>query len=479
VAFSPDSRLLAVGDIDGVVQVWDLQSGAQAFLTGGEVMRRVSHMEDGTRIVLEDAAGAHHVVDLRTGAEIGPPWTPPPRQSHTSADPSGRFISGAFGPNGVLIWDAFTHEVIHQIPANAHPAAQHVRAVVFKNDGNEFLTMMANGLLQRWSSADGRPLGEMMNRGEHTVKVHWSADGQWLAANGVNSVTVWDAKTSAMLGTIRVGPGELLMDVRLSPDSEKLLLAFGNPATAPAAAHIYELPSLRPVAAPLRHADGVASAVFSSTGELVATAGEDHVVRIWRVRDGQPIAGALRHNGAIGSLLFSRDERVLATGCADGMIRLWDVARGEVIAPPVQVGGQARLICFTPDDTRTVATVGNDARQIIWSLTLVPKAVPLERLQILAECRTGVRADLSQGAMPLSAAELAAKFLMLPADDTVLPSAEKMLNWHAEMAVVAERRGAWFTAAFHLQRLTRANSEDDRLKERLQNALERSHAARP
>jgi WD40 repeat protein len=462
-----------VGDIEGVVQVWDLQSGAQPFLTGGEAMRRVSHMDDGTRIVLEDAAGGLHVADLQTGAEIGQPWNTPASLSHISADPSGQFISGALRQNGVRIWDASTHEVVHEIPANAHPATRDVRAIVFKRDGTEFVTMMANGLLQRWSTRDGSPIGESMNRGEPTVKVYWSADGRWIAANGVNSVTVWDAKTGAMLGTVRVGDRELLMDVRLSPDSEKLLLAFGNRSIEPAMAHIYELPSLRPVGAPLRHADGVASAVFSSAGKLVATAGEDNVVRIWRVGDGQPVTGALRHNGVIGTLLFSRDDRLLATACADGMIRLWDVARGEVIGPPVQLGGSARLICFTPDDRRLSAQVENP-KPIIWSITLTPKEASLEKLQILAECQSGLRADVSKGDMPLSAGELAAKFSMLRADDTALLSAEDLLRWHTEKAVIAERRGAWFAAAFHLQLLVQKNPDDAGLQKRLQTALDRS-----
>jgi serine/threonine protein kinase/WD40 repeat protein len=478
VAFSPDSRLLAVGDVEGVVQVWDLQNGARPFLPSSEAMRRVTHTEDGRRIVLEDAVGTLHVYDLQTGAEIGQPWNTLPNESHFSADPSGRFISGAFGPNGVRIWDASTHEVVHEIRASAHPAARNVRAIVFRHDGTEFLTMMQNGLLQRWSTADGGPIGETLNRGEPTVKVYWSVDGRWIAANGVTSVTVWDAKTGTMLGTIRVGDREILADVRLGPDSKKLLVAFTSESIEPARAQIYELPSLRPVAAPLRHADGVANAVFSSAGDLVATAGKDNVVRIWRVSDSHPVIGVLRHNGAIGSLLFSRDDRVLATACADGMIRLWDVARGEVIAPPVQVGGQARLICFTPGDTRLFASVGGAAQQLIWSLTLVPQDLRLEKLQILAECQSGFCADVSKAATPLTAVELAARFSMLQADDTALPSAEDLLRWHAENAIAAERRGAWFTAAFHLQWLMQKNPDDAGLKKRLQTALDRSRPPR-
>lgn len=477
VAFSPDSRFLAAGDVEGVVQVWDLQCGAKPFRTSGEAMRHVAHSADGKRIVMEDAARALHTYDLQTGAEIGEPWKVPADLSHVSADPGGRFVSGAFPRNGVRIWDFSTHKLVQEIPMT-NPAARDIRAVIFKPDGSEFLSMIPNGVMKRWSTADGRPVGETMNRGEATILPTWSADGRWIAANGLSSASVWDAQTGAALGPpIRCGEHERVMDARFSPDGNKLIVAFGNLSIEPAVARIYELPSLQIVAAPIRHGDGVACTGFSPDSKLVATGGEDNVARIWRVSDGQPVTGALRHNGIIGSVMFTRDGRLLATGSADGAVRLWDVARGEMIGPPVQFGGSPRLICFTSDGAKLFVSV-ESTKPSVWSITLAPKEMPLEKLQILADCQSGFRADVSKGATPLSAAELAAKFSMLPAGDTPLASAEDMLRWHTDNAIIAERRGAWFTAAFHWQRLLQKNPDDAVLKERLQNALDRSRPPR-
>jgi WD40 repeat protein len=438
-------------------------------------MRRVTEGDAGTRIVMEDDTKGLHLFDLQTGREMGPRWDQPPRQSHFAIDPTHHFISGAFCENGVRIWDASTHVLIHNIPASAHPAASYVRAIAFMRDGTEFVTMMADGRLQRWTTTEGKPIGKMMERNESTVVLRWSADGRWISANGVNSVTVWNAQTGEKLSTIRAGSREYLTEEIFSPDSEKLLVSFGNQTIEPAVAQLYELPSLRPVGAPLRHGDGVAKAVFSTGGKLVATAGEDNVVRLWRVSDSRPVTGALRHNGIIGSVLFSPDDRLLATACVDGMVRLWSVDRGEMIAPPVQLGGSPRLFCFTPDGTGLFADI--ESGPTVWAIRLAPKEMPIEKLQILAECQTGLRADISMGAAPLSAAELATKFSTLAPGDTTMASAEELVRWHAESAAIAERRSEWFTAAFHLQRLTRKNPEDARLKERLQKALDGSRSS--
>jgi serine/threonine protein kinase/WD40 repeat protein len=471
VAFSPDSRFLAIGDVEGVVQVWDLQPGHQPFMTAGEAMRRIAHFDNGERMAMEDAAGALHFYDLVSGAEIGQTWTTPVRPAQISVDVGARFIAGAFRGNGVYIWDFATRKLLHHIDGTVHPAARDVRGVILKPDGSEFVTMTPDGVLQRWNTRDGKPVGATMRNEQPAYILYWSADGRWIASAGSTFASIWNARTSTLLGSpILPGARETISDARFSPDGERFVVSFANLSIEPAAARIYELPSLQVRAAPLRHGDGVSLAGFSADSQLVATAGEDNVARIWRVADGQPVTGTLRHNGIVTGVLFTRDGRLLATGSVDGSVRLWDVERGEMIAPLVQLGGPTRPICSTPDGNRIFVTVAG-ARETIWSIDIAPKSESLAQVQSLAECQTGFRADLSQGAVPLTAAELAAKFSALPV--VAPPSSEQVLGWHSQNAIIAERQSAWFTAAFHLQRLLAAKPDDAAVKGRLENARAR------
>jgi len=111
------------------------------------------------------------------------------------------------------------------------------------------------------------------------------------------------------------------------------------------------------------------------------------------------------------------------------------------MAPPAQFADSVRPLCFTPDDRKLFVSVSG-LGETVWSIDLA---------------RT-----------PLGPAELAAKFSSL--GDLPLVAAEAALRWHSESATVAERQGAWFTAAFHLQRLLAASPEDNALRERLEMA---------
>jgi WD40 repeat protein len=69
---------------------------------------------------------------------------------------------------------------------------------------------------------------------------------------------------------------------------------------------------------------------FSPDGKLLATGGDDQVVKIWDLATLKEQADLEGPTHSITSLTFSADGRALASGCADGVIRLWDTLTREV-----------------------------------------------------------------------------------------------------------------------------------------------------
>src|SRR6185503_9204192 len=129
------------------------------FLSHGQTLRRVANSQDGKWLVAADPAGGLHVYDLSAGAELGQLANVPSRRSQISLEPTGRFIAGAFGINGVRLWNFSTRQVIHEIVGADDPVTHDASGVVFKPDGSEFVTMTSQGLLQRWSTSNGTAIG--------------------------------------------------------------------------------------------------------------------------------------------------------------------------------------------------------------------------------------------------------------------------------------------------------------------------------
>lgn len=102
-------------------------------------------------------------------------------------------------------------------------------------------------------------------------------------------------------------------------------------------------------------------------GDLIATAGSDHTVRLWSTRTWKSRGTLTGHTAAVGTLAFSRDGRLLASAGEDHTIVVWDVRTHRRIATLTGHSADVQGLAFTPD--RTLLSAGADQRIIHWPLT--------------------------------------------------------------------------------------------------------------
>jgi WD40 repeat protein len=123
-------------------------------------------------------------------------------------------------------------------------------------------------------------------------------------------------------------------------------------------------PGLHAVPGP---AGGVQVLAFSPDGTTLATAGNDHLIRLWNVSNGK-----LRRDFTIREIwppvvAFSPDGKRLAAGGISGTIHLLDVVSGAALTPLPGHEGFVRSVSVT-DDGRTAVTCGYDQTIRVWDL---------------------------------------------------------------------------------------------------------------
>ncbi|BAJ26000.1 MULTISPECIES: TIR domain-containing protein [Kitasatospora] len=311
--------LLVTGGNDGLVRLWDPASGRSRQLLRGHGRRigSLSFSGDGTLLA---AGGNDGVVRL---------WEPATgRRVRELTGRSSRLVSAEFSPEDAVLATA-------------------------TNDGDLCL----------WNARTGEYLREMDVETEHVWAEGFSADGALVAtANDDDTVRIWYRRTGAHLTTLREHRGRV-RSIAFTPDGRRLLTGCDDHKV-----RISDLDTGRVEAELVGHTDRVyavtavtgtpdgdwlASASWDGTAlvwrdgavrhrltghvgrlwtaaahparPLLATAGDDRVVRLWDTRTGAPLAGLRGHTGRILAVTFNPDGTLLASGGEDGTVRLWRI----------------------------------------------------------------------------------------------------------------------------------------------------------
>uniref|UniRef100_A0A671PF18 WD repeat-containing protein 38-like n=1 Tax=Sinocyclocheilus anshuiensis TaxID=1608454 RepID=A0A671PF18_9TELE len=121
----------------------------------------------------------------------------------------------------------------------------------------------------------------------------------------------------------------------------------------------------------------VKSCVFSSDGQLFASASHDRTVRIWS-RSGTECTHLLTaHSGSVETVSFSPDAQWLVSGGWDNRALIWRVQSGEMVEDLRGHTAAVQSSAFS-SDSQCVATGSWDRTVRVWKLLEEKEAVTLQ-----------------------------------------------------------------------------------------------------
>ena len=390
--------VLAIAD-DGMARAWKLATG-ESVLEPVDVVQdhevtavAVGSGPNGLPVaVTGDRNGIVRVWDVQSGQQLGPPMEGHKGGVRAVAIGTGRHgrslaVSGSAGYT-VRVWDLESVRPIGN-PLEGHTDWVRAVAIGTGRDGRSLAVSGSDDNTVRvWDLESVRPIGNLLEG--HTdwvraVAIGTGRDGRSLAVSGSddNTVRVWDLESLRPVGNPLEGHkrGVRAVAIGTGRDGRSLAVSGSDDNTV----RVWDLESLRPVVNPLeghgRTVSSVAIAAAVDGRARVVSGSHDSTVRVWELPAGQPAETTPEVQDWVSSVAVgvgANNRPVAVSGGYDGAVRLWNLASGELIAGPLEghVGGVTSIaVGVGMDDRPLVVSGGLDGRVLLWDFTSSPPTV--------------------------------------------------------------------------------------------------------
>ncbi len=343
--FSPDGKIIALGNDDKVIRIFDATNGKLIQVLQGSLN-------------LADKGGLNYDPSSRWDYYIKK-YTDLKNDIRTS--PDGKYlVKGKLG-NVARIWDYKNGKVVRDL-------AGHEKAVLsmeFSGDGKTLLTGSADHTARLWELATGKCIMTFSGHREVIFSVAFSSDNTKIATGSWDGTAkIWDVKSGELLETLvfeQASPYKLRF-----VNNDIYLLIAGLDKTL----KLWEIDSKSEVRNFIGHTDIIHSfdihpdqrtvvstswdgkvklwdlatglqtlrlddhngptyaAVFDHDGSRLATAGADRIIHL-RNKQGRSLKKLTGHTAPVTNLQFSADDRYLISAAENGEIKIWNIENGS------------------------------------------------------------------------------------------------------------------------------------------------------
>ena len=114
--------------------------------------------------------------------------------------------------------------------------------------------------------------------------------------------------------------------------------------------------------------------VIFLVAELVATAGQDHTIRLWETQTGKSIKVCKKDSDDVNSLALSPNHMLYVSGSSDKTVKIFNAATFECIKS-VKCDGEVLSVCFADDNTILAGIWKNGMAVIDATTGLVNKVI--------------------------------------------------------------------------------------------------------
>lgn len=352
VAFSPDGSLLATTDEDGLLRVWDTDTGErQQEVLGSGPVWAPSFSPDGTRVAAAwENNDVVRVLDLTTGERVTIPALTAGLFDSISFSPDGQQLAIG-GLTGVTVVDVTSGDQVLEYEPSTNPLYGEVTAVAWSPDGR-WIASATRELTPRITDAEtGERHFTLIGHEGEVGRFDWSPDGSRLATGARDGTArVWEITDSGVVELMTLAAREgAIGGVAFSPDGEQLLT--GNVRVT--AATIWDVGiaggaewANLPMS---EHTAGMAK--FTPDGDAVVVTGDGVPAVVWGLATGERRRSLGTDENPAWEIEISPDGDLVATIGKDEppQAHIWNRRTGDLAFTVGSYGFFPERVAWSPD----------------------------------------------------------------------------------------------------------------------------------
>jgi WD40 repeat protein len=361
--FSPDGTRIAV-NASKRVEIWDAEKYTllTTFDTNDPGASRIALSPDGTLIAIGYYSGDLEILEIASKTLVATFHHRTQINSIAFSSNQNKIIS-ASDDRTAVVWD-----LTKKAQAFVLHHDYEVATVAISSDGNRYLTGSSDRTARVWDAATGQELVRLLHENVVTG-AQFSLDGTRVLTTAYDHFArLYDAASGVQLAFF-YSRGRHTNDPAYSSSVEAVFSPSGDLVATGAdngIAQIWDSTSEKTIGTIPILTDVRTKAVFSSNATLASVGGWDENPTLWNVANGSAIT-SLKHKRPVNNLVFSVDGSELATSMSDANVAyVWDVEPPALIAELDGHTGTVDCAAFSPDG-KYIVTGSYDGTARVWS----------------------------------------------------------------------------------------------------------------
>jgi WD40 repeat protein len=370
LAFSADGSIVASSSEDYTLRFWDIQTGRQLAMLGPHThtFRGIQFSQDGQTVAIASDDGR---VRLYNFPQLLADPSTLTVESHCDQSllghtnwvfsveysPDERRLATTSADGTVRIWDLATGACL-QILAHEH----WVIRTLFTPDGRHIVVSGMSANIYVWDTSSGQLIQTLTGHQDWVWSIEMSADGKTLFSTGEDrTIRTWELSRGICNRVFRAHK-QRIWTISLTPDGRHLISGSEDRTIK-----IWDLHSAKCVKTINGYGNWIKAIAFIPQQNWLASCHRERTIRLWDLTNKVCIHTLTGHTDAVLTIAISPDGSYLASSSLDRTLRIWDL---QTLTCLHAIDTAAEGICalvFSPDGRKLIS--GNYQADLqIWDL---------------------------------------------------------------------------------------------------------------